>query len=478
MKVVKDEPAQRQVVLTVELEASELEPYLHQAYRRLVQRVAVPGFRKGKVPRSILERVVGREALLDEALENLVPEVTGRAIKAQELEISAQPQVEVLQLDPVTLKATVPLLPEVDLGNYTALRVYPPSVTIQEDEIDKALLELRRGTAPWEPVDRPAEMEYLLVMDLVGSTQSEPVIKQTDVSYILNPDPKPVPGFGEALVGIRSGETRVFTLKFDKEHQESKLADQECEFTVVAKDIKEQILPALDDEFAKSVGSQGFETLEELQEDIRQHLKESQEREAKRIHEIDVVQRVIQEARVELPPLLIEREIDHLMEDMKDEARRSGNSQADVDEYISNLNKSPDQMRESLRHQALERLNREAVLMQIAREEKVQAPDEAVEEEIAQMIQDAGEQGEQMRQLFSQPRARDSLARSILGRRTVQRIAAIAQGDEGIPAFESGSLSEVVPSVETPEDSAKSVGSPEGNGPTQLKEVRSNDATT
>ena len=443
MKIVQDEPAQRQVVLTVELEPSDMEPYLHRAYQRLVQRVAVPGFRKGKTPRSVLERIVGREALVDEALGFLVPEITERAITEQELELSAQPQVEVLGLEPVTLKATVPLIPEVDLGDYTALRVDPPSVTIQEDEVEKALMELRQGAAPWEPADRPVQMGDLLVMDLLGSADGEPIVKQIDASYIVNPDPQPVPGFGEAVTGMQQGETRTFLLSFPDEHPDPKLAGKPCEFTVTAKEIKEQRLPDLDDEFSKSVGH-GFDTVEALQSDIRKRLRESQEREAQRIHEIDVVQRVVQDAKVELPPLLIEREIDHLLENMKDDARRSGNSQADVDQYIANLNKSPEEVRESLYSQALERLNREATLAQIARQEDVQAPDQAVQEEIDQMVQDAGEQGAEIRRLFAQPRTRESLTRAILSRRTVQRIAAIARG-------EADTVDSRSPEAETPD---------------------------
>ena len=470
MKVQAEEAAQRQVVLTVELEPPDLEPFLHRAYQRLVQRVTVPGFRKGKAPRGVLERIVGREALVDEALDFLVPEITERAITERELEVSAQPQVEVLELEPVTLKATVPLIPGVDLGDYTSLRVDPPSVTIQDDEVEKALTELRQGAAPWEPVERPVRMNDLMVMDLLGSVEGESVIKQLDASYIVNPDRQPVPGFGEAVTGMQPGETRTFLLSFPDEHSVSKLAGKPCEFTVTAKEVKEQQLPDLDDEFAKGVGA-GFDTLEALQQDIRERLRESQEREAQRIHEIDVVQRVVQDAKVELPPLLIEREIDHLLEDMKDEARRSGNSQADVDEYIANLSKSPEQIRESLQAQALERLNREAVLAQIARQENVEAPDEAVQEEIDQMAQDAGEQGEEIRRLFAQPRTRESLTRSILSRRTVQRIAAIARGE----APEAKTPEAATPDPETPELSAASAGPSGESGKTQSEGGSSSD---
>ena len=201
MKITREEEAVRQTVLNIEMEEVDLESYLQRAYQRVVQKVKVPGFRPGKAPRRVVERIVGRESLLNEALDFMVPEVTAKAIEQENIEAGAQPDVEVVETEPVTIKAIVPLTPLVDAGDYLSMRIpwEPPTVT--EEQVDEALEEARRKESVWEPVERAAEIGDDLTMEFKGVVEGETVVEQEDAAFVLDSE-APIAGFGDALTGI------------------------------------------------------------------------------------------------------------------------------------------------------------------------------------------------------------------------------------------------------------------------------------
>ena len=200
MKITREEDAVRQTVLSIEMEEADLEGYLQRAYQRVVQRVKVPGFRPGKAPRRVVERMVGRESLLNEAIDFMVPEVTARAIEQEDIEAGAQPDVEIVETEPVTIKATVPLTPLVDAGGYVSMRVpwEPPAVT--DEQIAEALEEARRKEAVWEPVERAAAMGDDVTMTFKGVVEGETVVEQEDAAFILDPE-APIAGFWRRAYG-------------------------------------------------------------------------------------------------------------------------------------------------------------------------------------------------------------------------------------------------------------------------------------
>ncbi len=276
MKVTREDEAQRQTVLNIELEEPDLESYLQRAYQRVSQKVKVPGFRPGKAPRAVVERVVGRESLLQEALEFMIPEVMAKAIEQEEIEVGAQPDVELIETEPVTIKAIVPLPPLVETGDYNSLRVPWVAPAVTDEQINDSLEETQKQSALWEPVERPAQMGDQVIMDLKGVVDGETLLDQEDGPFILSDEPMPIPGFGEQLVGIGAGDTREFDLTFPEDYLSESMAGKECHFTVTAKETKEQKLLDLDDEFAKGVG-EGFDTLDALKDNIRQQLQDELE---------------------------------------------------------------------------------------------------------------------------------------------------------------------------------------------------------
>lgn len=428
MQVTQEELQQRQAVLHIEMEDADLERYLDRAHRRVVQRLTVPGFRRGKAPRSIVERLVGRDVLLEEALELLLPEVTAKAVEEQGLEMAAPPRVEVVSREPMALRATVPLPPEVTLGDYRGVRVEPEEVEVDEERVSETLEEIRRETTPWEPVDRPVAMGDQVVMDLRGSTEGREIINQRNFGYIVTEEPNPVEGFGAALEGMAQGETREFTLAFADDHRDEELAGKPCDFVVEAKEIKGRELPEMDDEFAHGVG-QGYDSLEALREDVRGRHRASLEAEAQGRYEEKVLEEVQATAVIEMAPLLVQREIERLEQDLRNRVQSLVRGPLGVDEYMTLLGKTAEEVQEELRPRAEMRLQRSALLTSVADAEGCEATDEAVSAEIEGMVQEAGPRGREVRRHFADAQHREMVARSLRTRQALALLVSIAKGE-------------------------------------------------
>jgi trigger factor len=277
VKVSTGKTENRQIVLEVEADAAEVESSLEGAYHRLVKRAHVPGFRKGKAPRQMVERYLGRERLLQEALEQLVPQLLNQAISEQGIEPIAQPEVEITRVDPVAFKATVPLKPTMELGQYLEIRIDKESVEVTEEDVNRVIEQLRKQHGTWEPAERPVCFGDLVTINVVGSLDGEKLIDRNDLQVqVLQGMPVPVPGFSEKLEGIERGQSKEFTISIPDDYAAKELAGKDCLFKVDVTEIKGQKLPELDDELAKSLG-QGFQTFDELKADVATHLRVEEE---------------------------------------------------------------------------------------------------------------------------------------------------------------------------------------------------------
>ncbi|KPJ52124.1 MAG: hypothetical protein AMJ37_03480, partial [Dehalococcoidia bacterium DG_18] len=229
MKVSTEKIENSQMVLEVEAEPEEVARSLEEAYHRLVGRAEIPGFRRGKAPRAMLERYIGREALLEKALERLVPDLLNQAIAEQGIEAIAPPEVEITQVDPVSFKATVPVRPTVELGNYRELSIAPEPVAVAEEEVNKVIEQLRYQHAPWEPVERPIKFDDLVTIDVAGSVEGKPLLDRKDLQFqVLQGLPFPVHGFAEKLEGLDKGQDSEFSISLPADYAASELAGKEC----------------------------------------------------------------------------------------------------------------------------------------------------------------------------------------------------------------------------------------------------------
>ena len=459
MKVNQEEVIDRQTVLNIELEDEDLDPYLDRGYRRVVQRTVIPGFRKGKAPRRIVENFLGRENLLNEVLDSMLPEVTSQAIDRQELEAAGLPRIELLNLTPLTLKATVPLKPEIDLGAYREIRIDKDSAEVTAEDVQERLEQLQHSMASWEPVERAVKMGDMVTMEATGTVDERTILTETDAVYFLDEDStRPFPGFSQKLEDLVLDEAQEFTLDIPEDFPDTAIAGKEAHFSVTIKEIKERVLAEIDDEFAKSVGDD-YETIDALRENVEQELKTEAENKSKEQHNESIVKALVEGATIELPPLIVEHEVDHMEENRQMVLQRIN---VRMDDYLQSVGKTQEEMRGEMETEAIESLNRAFVLSKVAELEGVEVTDEEVEEKTQSLLSEYDDEAEKPEVTDDM---RDSVRRMLLSEKIMDRLVSIAKNEapplaepESEPAAEEAedSKNEETPQEETTEEGEKS----------------------
>lgn len=408
MKISVEKLEQSQVAMTIEAEPEEMEKSLDAAYRRLVKRAAVPGFRPGKAPRPILESYLGREMLERDAVEHLIPELYERGLKEQSIEAIAEPQLEVTGTNPVAIKAVVPVRPTVELGDYHQIKVSPEAVEVKEEEVDKALEDLRQIRSPWEPVARPVQADDLVILDLVGHLDGKPLVSQKGFQYEVRPDSKyPVPGFAGELLGLEKGGEKEMRLSFPPEYEMTEFQGKEYLFRVNVVEVKARRPIPLDDEFARS---EGLESLAALRQRVTDNLRARAEEAARNRLAEKAIEQLAEISRVEYPPILVEREIDRMLRGVNADVSSQGG----------------DNLREQLHPLASQRVIRSLALARLTEAEKIEVKPEEVGAEAEHLAQGAGERAEELRRYFANPQALRSVEEMLLTRKTVDRLLALA----------------------------------------------------
>ena len=428
MNITKESESATEVTLNISLDTADEEPFIGRSYRRLVSRVQIPGFRPGKAPRSIVEQHVGRTVLVQEALEFMIPETLDQVLKDENLSAFAEPQLEILEVEPVSFKAVVPLEPVVDLGNFRETRLEKDSVEITVDQIGEVLEQLRIESAPWEPADRAAKFGDLLNLNVTGTIVGEQVINDQGIDFVPElENPLPIPGFSVYLEGMTEGQEKDFSLTIPEDSPQAEFAGKECSFSVEVLSIKEKNLPELDDEFAKGVRD-GYESLDALREDVEKRLLTDGENAALRKVEQEGLQELLKTSSIQASDIVYQRELDMMREDRE---RAIRNQRLDMDTYLSYLGQTQDEWQEQLRPQAEERLKTYLVLRKLAEEETLEIDEKEIDEEIETMASSSAESEESIRRVFSTDSSRESLRSSLLNRKVMGRLVEILLGEEG-----------------------------------------------
>ena len=428
MKVTRDKTENSQVFLTVEMESAEVEAELEKSYHRLVKKTNIPGFRKGKAPREVLERHIGKGSLFEDALNNLLPQAYEKAIKEEDIEAIAQPHIEVTQTDPVVFKATVPVKPTVELGGYHDIQVTPETAELTEDDVNAAMEQLRHHQAAWEPVEREVNFGDLVVLDVQSNIEDKPFINQQGGQFqVLQERPAPAPGFAEQLVGLKRDEEKEFTLQFPADYPRSELVGKEAAFKVKVTEIKQERLPELNDEFARQVDPD-LETLDSLRERVSTNLRLGAEERARMDFEERVVDAVVNEAQLDFPPILVEVEIRRILEERMRGWQMGGQG---FEEYLSRINKTEEELREELQPLAVKRVSQSLVLGKIAEEEKIEASESEINAEIENLTRGDVQNKDELEKFFNTPQSRESIERLLITRKTVQRLVEIAKASAG-----------------------------------------------
>ena len=444
MKITQDDVVERQTVLHIELEDDDIDPYLNRAYQRVVQRVNIPGFRKGKAPRSIIEQYFGRESMLNEILDSMLPELTNQAINDQDLDAVGLPSIELEELDPFQFSATVPLRPDVDLGGYLDIRIPKDDIEIEKEAIESRIEQLRLSVATWEPTDRTVEIGDMITAQIKGNVGAKTIFDESDAVYLVNEEiGRPFPGFSEKLVGLEADKASQFELSIPEDFTDVDLAGQDASFDVTIKDIKTRVLPEIDDEFAKGIG-EGYETLADLEAEIEKSVQLEAEEESTRTHREAIVEALMESASVEMPPLLLQHEAEHMVEEQE---RMVSQANMNMDDYLVSLGKTREEFVEESKTEATDRLRRSFVLAKLAEEEDIEISDEDIDSRITEMFSNAEQEIPESSQ---NAQMRDYLSRSLLMEETMKKLENIASG--GTSEENSEEEIEEVSSEDTNED--------------------------
>ena len=425
--------------MTIDLEEAEVEPYLDQAYRQAVRRLNIPGFRKGKAPRRIVEQMFGREYLLNEALDGMIQEVTNQAVEQENLELGGVPSVSIENLDPPSFKAIVPLIPSVVLGAYESIRVEKTPAVDSTEQADGVLDQLRQEQAVWEPAKGNVEMEDLIELTVEGwideDDERREIVKSENTEYIPRPGTRfPIPGFDEGLVGLPQKKESTFTVDVPEDFENQDYAGKTAQFKATVHELKRKQLPELDDEFAKGVGD-GFESMQALRDRVEGDLRDRDQRNADAVHQDLALGKVVEGATFEMSPLIIEHELEHFAHERQDEFKAGRfTSIEDYQQAIAWQAMSEEEIHESVRPQVEERLKRAHVLREVAAIKEFESTDEDIDAEVEVMATDSGNDPDQVRTLFEDPDRRESLGRVLVNRKTLQYLSEIAAQSTGVAA--------------------------------------------
>ena len=427
MKVTNEKTENRQAYLKIEVEPSEIETSTEKAYHRLVKRVNIPGFRRGNAPRAIFERHFGKHELFHEMLDDLVPDVYTKALKEQNIEAVAEPQIELESEEPVIIKAVVPLKPVVSLGDYKTIDLKPQPVEVTDAMVDSVVEQLRHQHATWEPAERPAEFGDLVTLDVESTMKGEPFVNQKGVQYqVTKGTLSPAPGFAEELTGIKKEEEKEFKLQYPADYPQKEVQGNEAAFKVKIIEIKQEKLPEVTDEFAKQVATD-IGNVAAMRQKISDDLKKRVEDRCKRDFEDKVIETVTALSQVEYPPVLVDFEVERSLERS---LRYIQNSGQNIDAYLKSINKTVDQLREELKPSSAKRVAESLVVGKISEQEQIKVDHAEIDAEIEDMIKNSSGDKEELRKVLETQRNHESIEDTLVARKTIQRLTEIAQSQK------------------------------------------------
>ena len=387
MSVTVEKLEKNMAKLTIEVSADELEKAIQAAYLKQKNRINIPGFRKGKAPRAMIEKMYGAGIFYEDAANALIPNAYSEALAECEETIVSQPSIDVVQLEkgkPFIFTAEVALKPEVTLGEYKGLEVPKSELEVTEEEVAGELRKEQESNSRTIDVDDRAVADGdKVTLDFEGFVDGEAFDggKGTDYPLTIGSGAF-IPGFEEQLVGVEIGKETEVNVTFPENYQAENLAGKPAVFKCTVKKIEVKELPELDDDFAKDVSE--FDTLEEYKADIKKNLEEKKADAAKRAKEDAAVDAAIEKASMEIPDAMLDTQVSNMIEDF---ARRIQSQGLTMEQYLQFTGMTPAALQEQMKPQALKRIQSRLVLEKIAEVENIQISDEKLDEEIAQMAE-------------------------------------------------------------------------------------------
>ena len=422
MEVTEQKKQGNDLTLTVKIDKDKVNDALDQAYQKVVKEVSVPGFRKGKVPRQVLEAKFGEEVLHRDALDILIPEAYSLAISEIEADPIARPDIEdfyIAKDEAATFTATVEVKPEVELGQYKDLNIEMDQIEVDETEIDEYFSRLQEEHSQLEFTDKEeVEDGDTVVIDFEGTLDGEPFEGGSAEEFNLEIGSGSfIPGFEEKLIGAKVGQETEIEVTFPADYQADDLAGQEAKFVVDIKEIKQKVKPELDDEFAKEVSD--FDTIDEFKQDIREKIEDREKQQVENKFMNDLFDAIADNTEINIPDTLVENELDHMFQRFSYSVSQQG---MDVEDYLNYTGMSEEEWKEDNFEDAYNNVRDNMLIEAVAEEEDISVSEEDLDEK----IEEIAEQGEgdrdveELKEQFEQRGQLDSLKENIKMEKTVE----------------------------------------------------------
>ncbi|RNA70246.1 trigger factor [Alteribacter keqinensis] len=407
-------------VLTIEVDKERVNTALDEAFKKVVKKVNVPGFRKGKVPRSMFEQRFGVEALYQDALDILLPQAYGEAVEETGIEPVDRPEIDIENMEKgenLVFKATVTVKPEVKLGDYKGLEVEEESAEVTDEDVDSEIKQLQEKNADLVAIeDGEVQEGDTVVMDFEGFVDGEAFEGGKAENYSLEiGSGQFIPGFEDQLTGTKTGEEKEVNVEFPEDYHSEELAGKPAVFKVTLHDIKRKELPELDDEFAKDVDEE-VDSLEDLKGKLKENLQKSREQEADLKKKDSLVERATENAEIDVPKAMVETETDRMLQEFGQRLQGQGMT---LDMYYQFSGTDEEGMKAQFMDDAEKRVRMNLTLEAIAEAENVEASDEDVEAELDKMAETYQRSKDELKQILQMQGGLDTLKADLKIRKAI-----------------------------------------------------------
>ena len=395
-----------QVALTIEVGAAEFEAAVEKAYQKMRRKINVPGFRPGKAPRKMIERMYGAEVFFEEAINIAFPEAYEAAVEQEKLQVVGYPAVEMVgevTKDGFTFKATAPVYPEVTLGEYKGLKAEKPEVKVTAADVDERLKTLADRNTRLVSVDREAKSGDTAVIDFEGFLNGKPFEGGKGENHNLELGSGSfVPGFEDQVIGMKAGEEKDINITFPENYHED-LAGKAVVFKVKVHEVKEKEVPEMDDEFAKDVSE--FDTLKELKADLKKKITEERQKDADRAFEENLMNQVAENITADIPDVMVENQARQYLDNFKAQISR----QFPYEEYKKMTGMDDEKLLADAREPALRQVKMDLAVAAIIKAENIEASDEDVDAEYKKMAEQFGMDVDMVKKYLVKEQVQDQL---------------------------------------------------------------------
>lgn len=422
MKTTTSYPTDTTVLLTITVGKTELDAAEKVALLKLAKSIKVPGFRAGKVPASVAAKHVDPNALSQQTLEDALSKAVADAFVGEKIQVLDRPAVEVKKFVPgveLEFTAEAEVLPKIKLGDYKNLKVVKAKATVVKKDIDDVIERMRSGFAEKKPVERAAKKGDEVVIDFVGKKDDVPFDGGIGSDYPLTLGSNSfIPGFEDGIIGKKKGETFDLKLSFPEDYHVPSLKGQKVVFTTTVKKVNEVVLPEVNDEFARKSG-QGFETVKDLEADIKRELTAGKEREALESFKDDLVKALVEASEAPVPEILLKDQAQSIEQDMMQNLMYQGLS---IDQYLEQKGFTKEKWQQTeVRDAAEKRVQAGLVLAELSKVEKIDATSEELDKHVAEYKERYGKNPEALKS-FDSPEGRQQIANRLLTEKTVDRL--------------------------------------------------------